>query len=102
MTSTRKRMVSLLLWARIGNTLDLCAYLISLGRVRLGSSKTKKRVSGDHTIPLPTNIEKRMNTKPAPPLIPPRMIKKTSWVLKSANYMQTCTLTNGWEIHFFL
>lgn len=40
-------------------------------------------------------------TKPAPPLIPPRMIKHTSWVLKSAGYMSSCELTNGWQIYFF-
>lgn len=39
--------------------------------------------------------------KPAPPLIPPRMIKHQSWVLKSSGYIQTCELTNGWEIFFF-
>ena len=48
-----------------------------------------------------TDSHRKGETKPAPPLIPPRMIKKTSWVLKSANYMQMCTLVNGWEIHFF-
>jgi hypothetical protein len=39
--------------------------------------------------------------KPAPPMIPPRMIAKKSWVLKSARYIQSCTLTNGWQIYFF-
>jgi len=39
--------------------------------------------------------------KPSPPLIPPRMIKNISWVLKSAGYMQSCELTNGWQIYFF-
>ncbi len=48
-----------------------------------------------------TDEHRKEDTKPAPPLIPKRMIKKQSWVLKSANYMQACTLTNGWEIHFF-
>lgn len=39
--------------------------------------------------------------KPAPPLIPPRLVKKCSWVLKSARYIQTAELTNGWIIYFF-
>lgn len=39
--------------------------------------------------------------KPAPPLIPPRMIKSYSWLLKSANYLNNCELTNGWTIHCF-
>lgn len=48
-----------------------------------------------------TDEARRGEAKPAPPLIPPRLIKKTSWVLKSANYMQYCQLHTGWEIHFF-
>jgi hypothetical protein len=48
-----------------------------------------------------TDAHRKGETKPAPPLIPPRLIKKQSWVLKSANYMQYCQLHNGWEIHFF-
>jgi len=39
--------------------------------------------------------------KPAPPLIPPRMVKKISWLLKSASYIQSAELTNGWKIYFF-
>ena len=48
-----------------------------------------------------TDEHRKGETKPAPPLIPPRFIKSTSWVLKSANYMQYCKLHTGWEIHFF-
>lgn len=48
-----------------------------------------------------TDSHRAGETKPAPPLIPKRMIKSTSWVLKSANYIQKCTLHNGWEILFF-
>jgi hypothetical protein len=39
--------------------------------------------------------------KPAPPLIPKRFVKKTSWILKSANYISQATLHNGWQIFFF-
>lgn len=39
--------------------------------------------------------------KPAPPLIPPRMIKSFSWVLKSAGYLNSCELVNGWTIYCF-
>ena len=45
--------------------------------------------------------DRKSEAQPAPPLIPPRLIKARSWVLKSANYIQQCTLTNGWVIHFF-
>ena len=40
-------------------------------------------------------------TKPAPPLIPPRMVKSMSWVLKSAGYIQKAELHSGWTIYFF-
>ena len=48
-----------------------------------------------------TDAAREKEAKPAPPLIPPRMVDKKSWVLKSARYIQSCTLTNGWEIYFF-
>ena len=45
--------------------------------------------------------DNKKNAKPAPPLIPPRFVKETSWVLKSAGYCQNVTLTNGWVVNFF-
>lgn len=39
--------------------------------------------------------------KPAPPLIPPRMIKSKAWLMKKQQYIQRCDLHNGWTIHFF-
>ena len=39
--------------------------------------------------------------KPAPPLIPPRMIKEMSWVQKNAHYLNKAELTNGWTIYCF-
>ena len=39
--------------------------------------------------------------KPAPPLIPPRLVKDMSWVLKNAGYLNKCELTNGWTINCF-
>lgn len=39
--------------------------------------------------------------RPAPPLIPRRLVNKVSWVLKSAQYIQSCTLHTGWTIYFF-
>lgn len=47
-----------------------------------------------------TDSHRSKETKPAPPLIPPRMIKKISWLLKSSNYIQSLELTNGWIIYF--
>ena len=48
-----------------------------------------------------TDHARKAEAKPAPPLIPPRMVKSMSWILKSANYIQRCDLVNGWTIHFF-
>jgi len=45
--------------------------------------------------------ERRAETKPAPPLIPPRYVASVSWVLKSAGYAQKVELTNGWTIYFY-
>jgi hypothetical protein len=39
--------------------------------------------------------------KPAPPLIPPRLISGMTWILKSARYVSRCDLVTGWQIHFF-
>jgi hypothetical protein len=39
--------------------------------------------------------------KPAPPLIPPRMVKELSWVQKNAHYLNKAELTNGWTIYCF-
>lgn len=50
----------------------------------------------------PTTDEARKGeAKPAPPLIPPRYVKDTSWVLKSAGYAQKVNLTNGWTVYFY-
>jgi hypothetical protein len=43
--------------------------------------------------------DRAADKKPAPPLIPPRMIKQTSWVLKSAGFLQSVELTNGWTLY---
>ena len=58
---------------------------------------TKEWRAYDHV----ADAARKSESKPAPPLIPPRMVASTSWVLKSANYIQKCTLHNGWEIFFF-
>lgn len=43
----------------------------------------------------------KSKSKPAPPLIPPRMVKDTSWVLKNAGYLSKLELVNGWTIWCF-
>lgn len=44
---------------------------------------------------------RRAESKPAPPLIPPRMVKEFSWILKNASYLNKATLVNGWTIYCF-
>lgn len=44
---------------------------------------------------------RKKESKPAPPLIPPRMIKDMAWVQKNAGYLNKCELTNGWTIYCF-
>lgn len=48
-----------------------------------------------------TDEARKAECKPAPPLIPPRLVKHTSWVLKSAGYCNSVELHNGWQILFF-
>ena len=44
---------------------------------------------------------RKNESKPAPPLIPPRLIKDMSWVQKNAGYLNKAELTNGWTIYCF-
>ncbi len=44
---------------------------------------------------------RKAEAKPAPPLIPPRMIKDIAWVQKNAGYLNKAELTNGWTIYCF-
>ena len=44
---------------------------------------------------------RKAEAKPAPPLVPPRFVSETSWVLKNAGYCQRVVLANGWTVHFF-
>jgi hypothetical protein len=73
-------------------------YLFKAGAFKI----IKDEKTGDWRAYHPINDKDRKSeAKPAPPLIPPRLIKNTSWVLKSANYIQTCELINGWTLYFF-
>lgn len=50
---------------------------------------------------LPGDLERQAQAKPAPPLIPPRLIKDMSWQQKNAGYLNSVELTNGWQIYCF-
>jgi hypothetical protein len=83
-------------WKHIG--LTVVPYLFREGAFKILKDETTGEWRAYNPV---TDAHRRAEARPAPPLIPRRFIKKTSWVLKSANYMQSCTLHNGWEIHFF-
>lgn len=45
--------------------------------------------------------DRKSEAKPAPPLIPPRLIKDMAWVQKNAGYLNKAELVNGWTIYCF-
>lgn len=47
------------------------------------------------------DLDRRHLSKPAPPLIPRRMIETESWENKKENLPKMIRLLNGWELHFF-
>lgn len=49
----------------------------------------------------PCDRARIQETKPAPPLIPPRLIKKVAWDKKVEDQPSLIILHNGWEIAFF-
>lgn len=83
-------------WGHIGRT-------IYPGLFKAGAFKIiKDAQTGEWRAFDPVADEERScDAKPAPPLIPPRLIKQCSWILKSAGYMQSCELTTGWTIYLF-
>ena len=49
---------------------------------------------------MPEDFARRGESRPAPPLIPPRMIKSISWEKKAERIPSLVTLITGWEIPF--
>lgn len=47
------------------------------------------------------DFERIAEAKPAPPMIPPRMISAISWLKKSDRIFSLVRLTNGWELNFY-
>lgn len=50
---------------------------------------------------VPQDQKRRSEAKPAPPLIPPRMVKKIVWEDRGKNVFSNVYLENGWEIKAF-
>jgi hypothetical protein len=49
----------------------------------------------------PSDYKRVKETKPAPALIPRRMVAETAWENKKEGLPKMVRLINGWEIHFF-
>lgn len=47
------------------------------------------------------DLLREKEAKPAPPLIPPRLVRHIGWENKKENLPRVITLHNGWEIHCF-
>ena len=45
--------------------------------------------------------DRKSEAKPAPPLIPPRLVADMAWTQKNAGYLNKAELTNGWTIYCF-
>lgn len=83
-------------WKHIG--LVVVPYLFKAGAFKI----IKDKDTGDwRAFDRSMDSDREAEAKPAPPLIPPRMIKSQSWLLKSAGYLNSCELTNGWTIQCF-
>lgn len=85
-------------WKHIG--LVVVPYLFKAGAFKIIKDKTTGEWRAFNPMLL-GDKEREAQAKPAPPLIPPRMIKNMSWLLKSAGYLNSCELTNGWTIYCF-
>lgn len=85
-------------WKHIG--LVVVPYLFKAGAFKIIKDKTTGKWRAFNPALL-GDLEREKQAKPAPPLIPPRMIKSMSWLLKSAGYLNSCELVNGWTIYCF-
>ena len=82
-------------WKHIGMT--VYPYLFKAGAFKIiRDDKTGQWRAYNPT----TDSGRKSEAKPAPPLIPPRMVVSKSWVDKANQQIQSCTLTTGWVINF--
>jgi hypothetical protein len=83
-------------WSHIGRV--IYPYLMKAGAFKIiRDQETELWRSYDFV----KDVDRKEESKPSPPLIPERLIKNRSWVMKSANMISTCELVNGWTIWFF-
>ena len=83
-------------WKHIG--LVVVPYLFKAGAFKIIKDQTTQKWRAYDPV---IDAGREKETKPAPPLIPPRMVKSYSWLLKSAGYLNSCELVNGWTIYCF-
>ncbi len=50
---------------------------------------------------VPSDVARADQRRPAPPILPPRMIKRIHWKSKMGNVLSRIDMENGWEIHVF-
>lgn len=84
-------------WGHIGKV--VYPYLFRAGAFKI----IKDRITGKWRAFNPSllgDIERQAQAKPAPPLIPPRLIKSISWLNKAERQIQSCELTTGWIVYF--
>jgi hypothetical protein len=83
-------------WKHIG--LVVVPYLFRAGAFKIIRDKATGQFRAFDPV---ADADRLGEAKPAPPLIPPRLVKSFSWVLKSAGYLNSCELHNGWTIYCF-
>lgn len=49
----------------------------------------------------PEDKDRESESKPAPPIIPPRLVESIAWENKKENVPRKVVLRNGWELSFF-
>ncbi len=82
-------------WGHIGKV--VYPYLFKAGAFKMiRDAQTKEWRAYDPD----ADKARKDESKPAPPLIPPRLIKSMSWLNKAERQIQSCELTTGWIIYF--
>ena len=58
-------------------------------------------LTGETRLQRPGDREAGIKMRPAPPLLPPRLVKDIAWESKKANQPRKIILTNGWECNLY-
>jgi hypothetical protein len=89
----------------IGKDLKHCGDVMARKLLRAGAFKIiRDEVTNQWRTFRPWRLEDQMRiekSKPAPPLLPPRLVQKIAWENKAEFIPSLVTLRNGWELSFF-